>query len=348
MWRKTNAYWQYHYHIPSTSLWRQLLLAYILLSLVTTGSIIVFTDITAKTTGLLTVTSILIVLSGSIVLDYVLQPLWHLHDTLQTWHVTPPSERLPLPSCSTEIYDLTVHINRILCEADEIIQRHHHFISDVSHELRNPLTALLGHTEILQQSQSMNPALFAESLLAIQQESQYMNDVVMRLLFLSRTNGSSLQPYFQRIRADELLQTLYPYLKATARKHDVFLKPGTPAFIQAEPGSVQQLLRIFFDNAVKYTPSGGTILLSCTTTADAVLYTLEDTGIGISARNQKHIFERCFRVPSSSRPAVSGTGLGLPIAQAIATANGATISVTSNEGKGTTIAIAFPHALPSL
>lgn len=216
------------------------------------------------------------------------------------------------------------------------------FVSNTAHELRTPLTALLGYADLLLAWGKQDPQILDESLVTIREETQYMDDLITRLLFLSRTAKGTLQPYFQTLDAAGLLQKQYDRFVERSPDHHVRLFVPGPAIIQAEPGSVTQLLRIVVDNAVKYTPAGGTITLSCRVQEETVIYAVTDTGIGISPEDQAQLFERSFRAAATTLPQVAGSGLGLPIAKAIAAANQARIDIQSTPGKGTTVSLIFP------
>lgn len=216
------------------------------------------------------------------------------------------------------------------------------FVSDATHELRAPLTALSGYADLLLSWGKQDPQVLDESLAAIHEEAQYMDDVISRLLFLSRTTQGTLRDHFQQVDAAWLLQKNYDHFVALIHSHQFRLCASGPALIQAEPGSVTQLLRIFVDNAVKYTPDGGTITLSCSIQENTVVYTIADTGIGIAPEDKDLLFERSFRAAAATLPQIKGSGLGLPIARAIAAANQARISIQSVPGQGTTVSLIFP------
>ncbi|HXV57211.1 MAG TPA: ATP-binding protein, partial [Gaiellaceae bacterium] len=130
---------------------------------------------------------------------------------------------------------------------------------------------------------------------------------------------------------------------AEAKGVDLRLEaPSVPATIRADGQRLDQLLDNLVSNAVKFTPDGGTVAVGLDRDGDDLVLTVSDTGIGIPAGEQRHLFERFFRASSAQKRAIDGTGLGLTIALAIAEAHGGSIRFASVEGEGTTFRIALP------
>lgn len=124
--------------------------------------------------------------------------------------------------------------------------------------------------------------------------------------------------------------------------HELYLAANESALIEADDALFKQLLRIFLDNAVKYTPEGRRIMLSATVTGAQYIVSIMDEGVGISEADLPNIFTRFYRVDSSRTKATGGTGLGLAIARDIIDMHNAAIEVTSELGSGTTFTITFP------
>ena len=120
------------------------------------------------------------------------------------------------------------------------------------------------------------------------------------------------------------------------------MAPSEPATIFADVAAIKQLLRIFIENSIKYTPDGGLITLASRKTNSHFEITITDTGIGIPEKEQAKIFDRFYRVDSSRSKTTGGTGLGLSIAHWIAAQHNATIQVASAPAQGTTITLKFP------
>ena len=169
-----------------------------------------------------------------------------------------------------------------------------------------------------------------------------MKQLTERLLFFARSNNGTLIKHFTEIDTAQLLQDVYSEITLIDKEHDIRITDNAKAVIIAEPGSVKQMLRIFIDNAIKYTPAGKQITLSCTADEKRVIYRVADPGIGIPEKDLNRVFERFYRVDSSRTKATGGSGLGLSIAQYIAKANKAEITLTSTVNVGTTVSVIFP------
>ena len=216
------------------------------------------------------------------------------------------------------------------------------FISDASHELRTPITVIAGYADLLDRWGKNDPAVLQESITTIKQETEYMRQLIERLLFFARTNSGTLKKHFADINTAKLLQDVYNEVTLLDHDHEITIVENDEATIYAEPGSVKQMLRIFVDNAVKYTPAGGNITLSCRRDGDNVYYSVSDTGIGIPEKDIERVFERFYRVEQSRAKETGGSGLGLSIAQYIAKGNNAELSLKSKLNEGTTISVIFP------
>lgn len=233
-------------------------------------------------------------------------------------------------------------IQQVTAKMEQTLQHCRDFASDAAHELRTPLTVLTGQTSLLARYGTEDRQLRDESIHVIQEEVQYMDDLISRLLCLSRLMSGTLEKQFQSIQADELLQRVYEKCYFSSVTHQFVLTDMTPTTFIADPGSVQQLLRIFIDNAIKYTAPNGIISLGCHDEDKTLVYTITDTGTGISDEDQKHLFQRSFRTSAAQASSIQGSGLGLSIAKSIADANNAAIEVTSAPHVGTTISLSFP------
>ena len=147
--------------------------------------------------------------------------------------------------------------------------------------------------------------------------------------------------HFTKINTADLLQEVYSEVSLIDKEHQIILRQNDEALITAEPGSVKQMLRIFVDNALKYTPAGGQVTLTCQADEKTVRYVISDTGIGIPKEDLERVFERFYRVDSSRTKDTGGSGLGLSIAKYITKANNAELELDSTLHKGTTVTAIF-------
>ena len=206
-----------------------------------------------------------------------------------------------------------------------------------------PLTVISGYINLLDRWGKEDPKVLDESIHAIQSETEYMRQLIERLLFFARSTTGTLEAHFMVTDASELLEEVYNGVLLIAEDREILLGRNDKASIYAEPGSVKQMLRIFIDNAIKYTPAGGYIYLSCEADETQVCFKVRDTGIGIPKEDLERVFERFYRVDSSRTKETGGSGLGLSIAKYIAKGNNARLELTSELHKGTTVTAIFPR-----
>lgn len=285
---------------------------------------------------------ILTIVLGMYVMRKSMAPLQHISATMNDMEVTNLGNRITLSNHKNEVHDVAVSINQALDRIEYGYKRQQQFVSDASHELRTPITVIAGYADLLDRWGKNDPAITDESLAAIKSETNYMKDLIERLLFFARNNNGTLSQHFTLFDTAPLLQELYAEMTLIDKDHQICLGTNDSVMLYAEPGSIKQMLRVFVDNALKYTPKGGSITLSCKATATKVAYTVADTGIGIPKADQARVFERFYRVDSSRTKETGGSGLGLSIAKRIAKANHADIMMHSEEHVGTTITVTFP------
>lgn len=213
----------------------------------------------------------------------------------------------------------------------------------VAHELRTPLTAIIGHAEILESCDPAEEALWRRSRDFIAAEAQRLARLVDDLLSLSRLEVSP--PLLRIVNLRAVVESALSRLFDRAEAADLILTldalPGLPR-VRADPDRLEQALVNLLDNAVKYTPAGGTVTARLVSEGGYVRVDISDTGPGISPDDLPHLFEPLYR--SESARGLPGTGLGLTIVRTILDQHGAPISVHSTPGQGTTFTFRLPAA----
>ena len=239
--------------------------------------------------------------------------------------------------------------NELLVEADRLKDE---FVALISHDLRTPLTSIVGYTE-LALDEEMEPPLDDERrsyLEVVARGSERLLRLVDDLLFVARLQaGKGLK--LERVELDlttvatQVVDEAQP--QATAKSLTIRCVGDGPVTVEADKGRVFQLLENLISNAIKFTPSDGTVEVRVFAAPDGGVLEVSDTGVGVTPREAERLFERFFRTSSAVTNQVPGTGLGLYIARAIAVAHGGRISATSDVGVGTTFRIELPaHAAP--
>ena len=229
---------------------------------------------------------------------------------------------------------------------EQSMERMRHFMADAAHELRTPLTVLRSRAEVALQQPRTAPEYVA-SLHAIDAESQRLARIVEDLLTLARADAGERPIALHRVFLDDVAMDAAEAARTVAQARGVALSVGAfeEAAIEGDPELLRRLIVILLDNAVKFTPAGGSVHIGVSRSDGTATLVVGDSGIGIPADQLPHVFERFYRGdPARGRADVgaSGAGLGLSIARWITTAHHATVAITSEPAKGTTVTVKFP------
>ena len=219
------------------------------------------------------------------------------------------------------------------------------FVSNVSHELRSPLASVKAMVETLEEGALMEYQTAADFIQRIHKDVDRMTTIVEDLLLLSRLESEQSMLEMGVTNAMSLVQEAGTEFQARAehRKVDVRveLSDDLPQVI-GDKNKLQQVLTNLIDNALKFTPEYGVIVLSARQVGSLLEISVSDTGKGIEEQYLQHIFERFYRVDNSRQ--YEGTGLGLSIAKHIVEAHAGSLSVNSQPGKGSTFSFTIPIA----
>ena len=212
------------------------------------------------------------------------------------------------------------------------------FVANVSHELRTPLTVIHGYLELLDPEDV--PEL-APVLGEMRAQSKRMGQIVEDLLTLSRLETQE-QVVDERVPMAVLLATLRKEAEALSQgRHRIALETQTDCDLLGSPKDLHSALSNLVSNAVRYTPSGGSVTIRWERTGDGAVYSVRDTGYGIPANHLARLTERFYRVSSSRSRETGGTGLGLSIVKHVLNLHQARLTVQSTPGRGSTFACHF-------
>ncbi|HEX5449392.1 MAG TPA: HAMP domain-containing sensor histidine kinase [Gaiellaceae bacterium] len=216
------------------------------------------------------------------------------------------------------------------------------FLSSVSHELRTPLTSIQGYVELLREDEG-NP-MKRGYLDIIERNSERLLGLVADVLFAARVLEGQLRFEFQPVDVARLVHQAVEEARprATSAGIELLAHDGTAPEVDGEPARLSQLLDNLVSNAIKFTPNGGRVDVRTSAADGFVRIEVSDTGVGLSAADRDHLFERFFRSQTALERQIQGTGLGLYISRAIVEAHGGRIGVTSVEGEGTTFLVELP------
>ena len=273
-----------------------------------------------------------------------LRPLVTMEQTSQRIAEGNLSLRLAVPASQDEVGRLARAFNSMVARLEKSFQRQKQFVADVSHELRTPLTALGGSLEMLLVGADRGDTESARRLMrSMYAEVERMRRLVEDLLTLTRLDEERLPMHMERVAVTPFLETICETVQHLAHGQTIACTstPDIPPIL-ADADRLQQVLLNIADNALKFTPSSGSLLFKAELEKKNVIITIQDTGIGIPPEALPHIFDRFYRV-DTARTRLSqysgGSGLGLAIAKEIVEAQGGHISLSSKVGVGTIVTL---------
>ena len=245
----------------------------------------------------------------------------------------------------TEVKSLARSFNEMTARVNTSQQVRRDFVANVSHELKTPLTSIQGFSQAILDGAAADPEAVRRAATIINDEADRMRRSVEGLLDLARLDAG--QAALQRAPTDlaAVLASIIEKLSLRAAEKQIILRAQIdplPSMV-ADADRLAQVFANLLDNALKYTPNGGTVMLTAQLGSGGAVVTVADTGSGIPAEDLPHIFERFYRV-EKSKAAGRGYGLGLAITKEIVQAHGGAISVESVSGLGTKFTVRLPLA----
>lgn len=248
------------------------------------------------------------------------------------------SRRVPHAHRTDEVGEMAQSFNQTLERLERLFQTQQRLLADVSHELRTPLTAIRGNVDLMQHFGEADP----DSLAAMQDDIKRMARLVDDLLLLARADSGAIPLHLKPVELDNLLFDVYRKAQRLSDGVAVKLSDVDQVCVQADVDRLKQLLLNLIDNALKYTPPGGEVVIALTKDNNWARITVSDTGIGIAPEHLPHIFERFYRVDKARTRVQGGSGLGLSIARWIAQGHGGTIRVVSKPEQGSVFTLSLP------
>ncbi len=230
--------------------------------------------------------------------------------------------------------------------AQDAIREREAFVSIASHELKNPLAALLGHAALMLrragQAEPLPPRAL-RSVHAIMEQADRLNTMINSLLDVSRVQTGQLLIEKTPLDLAVLVERVVTDLKVAVNSHTIALrKADQPILVIGDEVRLAQVFTNLLGNAVKYSPAGGQINVGITTDEGQVHVSIADPGLGIPAAAIPNLFQRFYRVTRTSDKHVSGLGIGLYVVKEIVAHHGGTITVESTEGVGSTFTVHLP------
>ena len=233
-------------------------------------------------------------------------------------------------------------------ELEAAVQIRDRFLSIASHELRTPLTSLLGYTSLLQRGLAggeLAPAV-QRALRTISLQAMRLNLLIEQLLDVSRLQRGQFTITEQPLDFGELVARVVDEFGATVAPRPVSFTQRSGPVVLGDPLRLEQVLQNLLGNAVKYSPAGGPVEVWLDQDAREAILEVRDTGVGIPAAAQPHLFEPYYR-SSTTSSRISGFGIGLFVVREIVARHGGRTEVESAEGRGSTFRVHLPLLLPA-
>jgi heavy metal sensor kinase len=279
---------------------------------------------------------------GAVIARKALRPVDEMAAAARRITAEDLDQRIARQNTDDELDRLAATLNGMLARLDEAFRQMRRFAADAAHELRTPLTALKGGIEV-----SLRQARSAEEYRRVLESSLEDVDrlitVAEDLLTLSRAAAGPETPRPTIDLEPLVLETLEAGTRLAQRTGvHVTLGHVEPVVVRGDAGALARAMRNLIENAVKYTPSDGKVVLTLRAADGRAVFAVEDTGIGIAPEDRERIFEPFVRVDAARGRDTGGSGLGLAIARSIVVAHGGTLTVDSEVGAGSRFTITLP------
>jgi PAS domain S-box-containing protein len=241
---------------------------------------------------------------------------------------------------------LAVDNARLYRESQEAVKVRDSFLSIAAHELKTPLTSLLGQAQLLQRRMQRESNLSERDQRAVSvvvAQAQRLNSLIGALLDVSRIEHGQLAIVRTPLNLSELVQQVASEVQPLFTAHQLIVTGAeTPLPILGDAVRIEQVLQNLLSNAVKYTPKGGEVRISLSQNEGMACVAVQDTGIGIPLTALPSLFQRFYRATNVGEHGIGGIGVGLYVVREIVTLHGGTVDVASDEGLGSTFTIRLP------
>ncbi len=253
------------------------------------------------------------------------------------------SVRVPV-SGSAELRRLASSYNTMAEQLETLDKSRNQFVSDASHELKTPLTAMKSLLEDVLYQPGMPPQMQREFLMDVDHEIDRLSDIISDLLTLTRMDSGKLELHAEPLcLSDGCEESLHMLRQQAERRNQLLISHIAPdIWVNGDPSKLSQVIWNLVENAIKYTQDGGRIDVRLQEKNGKAVFSVQDNGVGIPEEDQAHVFERFYRVDKARSRDTGGTGLGLSIVKQMVALHGGDITVKSRHGEGSTFTVTLP------
>ena len=256
--------------------------------------------------------------------------------------LSPADDDQKLSTGDAELAGLETAVNKLMSRMRDSYRQQARFVSDASHELRTPIAVIKGYADLLDRWGKTDEKILEESIQAIKDESENMQHLVEQLLFLARGDSGRTPLNISDFDMSDMMKEVWEESSMIDKDHDYRFESGGEIPARGDISLIKQAARILIENASKYTPEGGEIMLKSLAVEGHPAFSVQDSGIGISQSDIPHIFDRFYRADDSRSKQTGGSGLGLAIAKWIVERHGGRFEVISRKDIGTRITVILP------
>lgn len=251
-------------------------------------------------------------------------------------------ERLNVDGIQNELKDVALTINSMLDRLEIAYENQKQFASDASHELRTPIAVIQGYVNMLDRWGASDPEVLEESVDAIKNEAKSMQELVEKLLFLSRNDKKTLKLKKKKFDIGKMLAGMVKEIEIVAKNREIETLDMDSVILYGDKQTIKEAVRVLVENALKYTRDGDHIYIGCEKQEKNCIITIADTGIGMEQKDLDNMFQRFYRSDKVRNGEISGHGLGLSIAKLIVQKHAGTIHVKSQYTRGTCFQVVLP------
>ncbi|HEY2678712.1 MAG TPA: ATP-binding protein [Steroidobacteraceae bacterium] len=286
---------------------------------------------------------------GYFLVTWALRPVDRLSQTAEQMSLQNLALRLPVVQSGDALERLAISLNNLLGRLRDSVQSSRRFLADASHELRTPLTVIKGELQELSGDAHLNDNEMRERVGSVLEEVARLEHLVSGLLVISRLDAGETQRESTDVNLAHLALNTAEQMRLMAEDRGIAIDLFglNTAIVRGDPARLKQIIVNLLDNAIRFTPSGGSVILRTREGDAGSILEVIDTGIGIPASAIPRVFDRFFRVDEGRSREDGGAGLGLSIVKSVCSMHGAEIDVTSQPRRGSCFRVRFPRRLAS-